>query len=122
MFEKSLLNKHSKIETEINKLYKLCLHLLGYNDMYFHLKLIDVSVKLSACAMLVSCLDYSLTPKMMAPCAFETSVDFQPTTWRYIPTIELFLHASLNAHYPFAMYDFFFSFGSTAQIRPWPPP
>jgi hypothetical protein len=53
--------------------------------MYFHLQLIDVSVMLSACAMLVSCLDYSLTPKMKVTYASETSVDFQRTTRRYIP-------------------------------------
>jgi hypothetical protein len=32
-----------------------------------------------------SCADYSSTLKMEATCSFETSVDFQATTWRYIP-------------------------------------
>jgi hypothetical protein len=34
---------------------------------------------------LVSCLAYSSTLKMEAICSFEMSVDFQWTTWRYIP-------------------------------------
>jgi hypothetical protein len=34
---------------------------------------------------LVSCSAYSSTLKMDATCSFETSVDFQRTTWRYIP-------------------------------------
>jgi hypothetical protein len=34
---------------------------------------------------LVSCLAYSSTLKMEAICSSETSVDFQRTTWRYIP-------------------------------------
>jgi hypothetical protein len=33
----------------------------------------------------VSCLAYSPTMKMEATCSFEKSVDFQRTTWRYIP-------------------------------------
>jgi hypothetical protein len=35
--------------------------------------------------MLVPCLAYSLALKMEATCMFETSVDFQQTTWHYIP-------------------------------------
>jgi hypothetical protein len=34
---------------------------------------------------LVSCLAYTLTLKMEATCSLETSVDFQRTTWCYIP-------------------------------------
>jgi hypothetical protein len=33
----------------------------------------------------VSCLTYSSTLKMEAICSSETLVDFQRTTWRYIP-------------------------------------
>jgi hypothetical protein len=34
---------------------------------------------------LVSCSAYSSTLKMKATCSSEMSVDFQRTTWRYIP-------------------------------------
>jgi hypothetical protein len=44
----------------------------------------------ATCSMLVSCLAYS-TLKMNATCYSETSVDFQQTTWRYIPE-EITLH------------------------------
>jgi hypothetical protein len=40
---------------------------------------------LAACFTLVSCLGYYSTMKMEATCSSETSVDFQPTTRRYIP-------------------------------------
>jgi hypothetical protein len=36
---------------------------------------------------LVSCLAYSSTLKMEAICCSETSVDFQWTTWRYMPEV-----------------------------------
>jgi hypothetical protein len=39
---------------------------------------------------MVSCLAYSSILKMEATCFPETSVDFQPTTWLYIPK-ELFI-------------------------------
>jgi hypothetical protein len=35
--------------------------------------------------MLISCLAYFSTLKMEAACSSETPVDFQRTTWRYIP-------------------------------------
>jgi hypothetical protein len=35
--------------------------------------------------MPVSCLAYSSIVKMVATCSSQTSVDFQRTTWRYIP-------------------------------------
>jgi hypothetical protein len=37
------------------------------------------------CFMLISCLAYPSTLKMEVTCSTETSVDFQRTTWRYIP-------------------------------------
>jgi hypothetical protein len=37
------------------------------------------------CFTLVLCLAYSLNQKMEATCSSETSLDFQRTTWRYIP-------------------------------------
>jgi hypothetical protein len=37
------------------------------------------------CLMLVSCLAYSATLKKEATCSPKTSVDFQWTTWHYIP-------------------------------------
>jgi hypothetical protein len=42
--------------------------------------------------MLVSCLPYSSTPKMKAPCSPEMSVDFQWTTWHYVPEDRTLLH------------------------------
>jgi hypothetical protein len=39
----------------------------------------------SACFHAGSCSAYSSTLKMEAICSSETSVEFQPTTWRYIP-------------------------------------
>jgi hypothetical protein len=45
-------------------------------------------------AMLISSLAYSSTLKMEATCSPETPVDFQPTTWRYIPK-ELFIFHTL---------------------------
>jgi hypothetical protein len=39
----------------------------------------------AACYMLVSCLAYSSTLKNYLICSFETAVDIQRTTWRYIP-------------------------------------
>jgi hypothetical protein len=40
---------------------------------------------LATCSMLDSCMAYSSNLKMEATCSFETSVDFQWTTRRYIP-------------------------------------
>jgi hypothetical protein len=40
---------------------------------------------LAICFMLVSCLAYSSTLKMVAACSSETSVDFQRIAWYYIP-------------------------------------
>jgi hypothetical protein len=48
--------------------------LLGYSVVY----MLEIS-------MLVSCLAYSSTLKMEATCSYETLVDFQWTTWHYIP-------------------------------------
>jgi hypothetical protein len=39
----------------------------------------------ATCFMLVSCLAYSVTLKMEATCSSKTLVDFQRTTWHYIP-------------------------------------
>jgi hypothetical protein len=39
----------------------------------------------AACFMWASSLTYSLTLKMEVTCSSETSVDFQRTTWHYIP-------------------------------------
>jgi hypothetical protein len=40
---------------------------------------------LATCFMLVSILASSLTLKMEATCTSETLIEFQRTTWRYIP-------------------------------------
>jgi hypothetical protein len=40
---------------------------------------------LATCFTLISYLAYFLTPKMEVACSSKTSVDFQCTTWRYIP-------------------------------------
>jgi hypothetical protein len=39
----------------------------------------------ATCFTLVSCLAYSLTLKKEVTCSSETSVDYQRTTWHYIP-------------------------------------
>jgi hypothetical protein len=41
--------------------------------------------KLATCFTLVSCLANSSSLKLEATCSSETSVDFQQTTWSYIP-------------------------------------
>jgi hypothetical protein len=48
--------------------------------------------------MLVSRLAYSSTLKMEATCSSETSINFQWTTWRYIPEPQT-LHFSLHIKY-----------------------
>jgi hypothetical protein len=46
------------------------------------------------CFMLVSCLSYSLTLKMEVICSSGTSVDFQWTTWWYVPE-----DRTIHSHY-----------------------
>jgi hypothetical protein len=48
-------------------------------------RIFGCSALLATCFMLVSRLTYSLTPKMEATRSDETSVEFQLTTWYYIP-------------------------------------
>jgi hypothetical protein len=50
---------------------------------------------LAACFMLDSYLAYYSTLKMKAVCSSETSIDFQRTTWRYIPEDRLLLTINL---------------------------
>jgi hypothetical protein len=51
--------------------------------------------------MLVSCVAYSLTLKMETTCSSETLVEFQWTTWRYIPedrTLHSYRHENLKSY------------------------
>jgi hypothetical protein len=59
--------------------------------------------------MLVSCLAYSSTLKMVATCSPETPVNFQPITWLYISK-ELFIFPTL------LLLLFFFKKESTSSV------
>jgi hypothetical protein len=59
-----------------------------------------------ACFMVVPCLAYSLTLKMEATCFSDMSVDFQWTTWRYIPDDRtLHNHCSENLNFFYDMFQ-----------------
>jgi hypothetical protein len=52
--------------------------------------------------MLISCFAYPSTLMMEATCSSETLVDFQQTTWRYIPEdITFYDLKSYNKNYTF---------------------
>jgi hypothetical protein len=61
------------------------LHLQGRNHKLSKKPAVRAEFCLPPGFTLVSCSAYSSTLKMMATSSSETSVDFQRTTWRYIP-------------------------------------
>jgi hypothetical protein len=69
----------------------------GFNYAYFTT---NIRVLLAVCFMLVSCLAYSSTLKREVICSSETPVDFQRTTWRYIPKVRTLLNHGLETSNP----------------------
>jgi hypothetical protein len=45
----------------------------------------EADIFIAAYFKMISCITYSSTLKMEATCSSETSVDFQPSIWRYNP-------------------------------------